>query len=393
MNPTTRRWLKMLALPLAAVMVLGACSSSDDGDSAEGDGDSSAGTVNVSGSSTVAPISTRVAELWEESGSEATVNVDGPGTGDGFVLFCDGETDISDASRAIKEEEAAACEENGIEFIELKIAFDGISVLTNPDNTVECLSFTDLYALVGPESQGFANWEDAQDLATELGSDTTLPEGSLDITAPGEESGTYDSFIELALADTAEARLEEGKITEDQVETTRPDYQSSGDDNIIIQGIEGSPTSFGWVGFAFAEEAGDGVREIPIAAEVGGDCIAPSTETIADGTYPLSRPLFIYVSASAAEEAMATSNPSSERLARATLRVPGSSSTTSTSASPLIPPPPLRAARWTAPCAPGSAGAPRCPRPRGAGARRRRGAAPWPAAPPPAPARCRAPWW
>ena len=290
MNPTTRRWLKMLALPLAAVMVLGACSSSDDGDSAEGDGDSSAGTVNVSGSSTVAPISTRVAELWEESGSEATVNVDGPGTGDGFVLFCDGETDISDASRAIKEEEAAACEENGIEFIELKIAFDGISVLTNPDNTVECLSFTDLYALVGPESQGFANWEDAQDLATELGSDTTLPEGSLDITAPGEESGTYDSFIELALADTAEARLEEGKITEDQVETTRPDYQSSGDDNIIIQGIEGSPTSFGWVGFAFAEEAGDGVREIPIAAEPGGDCIEPSAETIADGTLPAVPP-------------------------------------------------------------------------------------------------------
>jgi phosphate transport system substrate-binding protein len=307
-NPTTRRWLKMLALPLAAVMVLGACSSSDDGDSAEGDGDSSAGTVNVSGSSTVAPISTRVAELWEESGSEATVNVDGPGTGDGFVLFCDGETDISDASRAIKEEEAAACEENGIEFIELKIAFDGISVLTNPDNTVECLSFTDLYALVGPESQGFANWEDAQDLATELGSDTTLPEGSLDITAPREESGTYDSFIELALADTAEARLEEGKITEDQVETTRPDYQSSGDDNIIIQGIEGSPTSFGWVGFAFAEEAGDGVREIPIAAETGGDCIEPSAETIADGTYPLSRPLFIYVSASAAEDITAVAD-------------------------------------------------------------------------------------
>ena len=175
-------------------------------------------------------------------------------------------------------------------------------MLTNPDNPVECLSFTDLYALVGPESQGFANWQDAQDLATELGSDTTLPEGSLDITAPGEESGTYDSFIELALADTAEARLEEGKITEEQVETTRPDYQSSGDDNIIIQGIEGSPTSFGWVGFAFAEEAGDGVREIPIAAEVGGDCVEPSTETIADGTYPLSRPLFIYVSAKAAED-------------------------------------------------------------------------------------------
>jgi phosphate transport system substrate-binding protein len=291
----------MLALPLAAVMVLGACSS-DDSESSDGGDTAASGTVNVTGSSTVAPISTRVAELWEESGSEATVNVDGPGTGDGFVLFCEGDADISDASRAIKEEEIAACEENGVEFIELKIAFDGISVITSTENSVECLNFKDLYALVGPESQGFANWEDAQDLATELGSDTTLPEGSLDISAPGEESGTYDSFIELALADTAEARLEEGKITEDQVETTRPDYQSSGDDNIIIQGIEGSPTSFGWVGFAFAEEASDQVREIPVAAEPGGECIEPTAETIADGSYPLSRPLFIYVSATAAED-------------------------------------------------------------------------------------------
>jgi phosphate transport system substrate-binding protein len=296
-----RRLAGFLALPVAAALLFSACSSDDESGDGDSGGEEGSGVVDVSGSSTVAPISTRVAELWEESGSAAEVNVDGPGTGDGFVLFCDGETDISDASRAIKPEEAEVCEQNGIEFIELKVAFDGLSVLTNPANTVECLNFVDLYAIAGPESQGIGTWEDAGALAEELGSDTTFPEGSLDITAPGEESGTYDSFIEIALSDTAEARLEEGKITEEQVETTRPDYQSSGDDNIIIQGIEGSDTSFGWVGLSFAEEAGDQVRAIPIAAEPGGECVEPSAETVADGSYPISRPLFIYVNAESAE--------------------------------------------------------------------------------------------
>lgn len=306
MNSTTRRWLKMLALPLAAVLVLGACSTdeSDSGESEDtGSGDAATGTVNVSGSSTVAPISTRVAELWADSGSEATVNVDGPGTGDGFVLFCDGETDISDASRAISEEEIATCDENGVEFIELKVAIDGLSVLTNPANeSIECLSFADMYALVGPESQGFSSWADAQELATELGSDTEFPDAPLDVTAPGEESGTYDSFVELVIEEAGAARVEEGVLTEDEVAMTRPDYQSSSDDNIIIQGIEGSDSSFGWVGFAFAEEAGDGVKELAVSAEPNGECVAPTAETIADGSYPISRPLFIYVSASAAEE-------------------------------------------------------------------------------------------
>jgi phosphate transport system substrate-binding protein len=303
----------MLALPLAAVLVLGACSTDDSGDSGDaedtGSGDAATGTVNVSGSSTVAPISTRVAELWADSGSEATVNVDGPGTGDGFQLFCEGETDISDASRAISEEEIALCEENGIEFIELKVAIDGLSVLTNPANdAVECLSFADMYALVGPESQGFSTWADAQELATELGSSTELPDAPLDITAPGEESGTYDSFVELVIEEAGAARVEEGVLTEDEVAMTRPDYQSSADDNIIIQGIEGSDSSFGWVGFAFAEEAGDGVKELAVSAEPGGECVAPTAETIADGTYPISRPLFIYVSASAAEDNSAVSD-------------------------------------------------------------------------------------
>lgn len=301
MNPTTSRRLKMLAIPLAAVLVLSACGGGDD-ETETGGGGGESGAVTVTGSSTVAPISTRVAELFEESGSEAIVDVDGPGTGDGFVLFCEGGADVTGASRVIKDEEIAACEEAGVEFIELKVAFDGLSVITSTENSVECLNFVDLYAIAGPESQGFSDWQDAGALAAELGSDTEFPEGSLDISGPGEESGTYDSFVELALGSTAEARFEEGAITEDQVETTRPDYSSSKEDNIIIQGVEGSPTSFGWVGFAFAEEASDTVREIAVATEVGGECIEPTPETIADGSYPLSRPLFIYVSASAAEE-------------------------------------------------------------------------------------------
>lgn len=308
MNPTTSRRLKMLAIPLAAVLVLSACGGGDDETESGGGGGGESGTVTVSGSSTVAPISTRVAELFEESGSEAVVDVDGPGTGDGFVLFCEGDADVTGASRPIEADEIAACEEAGVEFIELKVAFDGLSIITSTENPVECLNFVDLYAIAGPESQGFADWQDAGALAAELGSDTEFPEGSLDISGPGEESGTYDSFVELALGSTAEARFEEGAITEEQVETTRPDYSSSKEDNIIIQGVEGSPTSFGWVGFAFAEEASDTVREIAVATEVGGECIEPTTETIADGSYPLSRPLFIYVSAAAAEDNQAVAD-------------------------------------------------------------------------------------
>jgi len=277
-----------------------ASEGSSESEPAGGSGELS-GEVNVSGSSTVQPISVRVAELFEEVEPDVVVNVDGPGTGDGFELFCNGETDISDASRPIDEEEVAACEESGIEFIELKVAFDGISVLTNPANdAVTCLTFEDLYALVGPEAEGVENWSDAQALATELGSTTELPDAPLEVVGPGEESGTYDSFIEIVFGDIAEAQLEAGAITEDQEETTRPDYQSSPDDNTIIQGIEGSDSSLGWVGFAFAEEAGEGVKELEV--DGGEGCVAPTSETIADGSYPISRPLFIYVSTTAMEE-------------------------------------------------------------------------------------------
>jgi phosphate transport system substrate-binding protein len=302
-----KRRLAWLGIFLAFSLVAAACGDDDDdsssgasgSDSAEGSGDVS-GSINISGSSTVEPITSLAAEAFTGENGDVDIAVDGPGTGDGFELFCDGQTDISDASRTIEEEEAAACEANGIEYVELQVGYDGMSVLTNANNAdaPECLSFADLYALIGPESEGFDNWSDAQGLATELGSTTQFPDAPLELTGPGTESGTYDSFIEIALSGVAEER----GLSEDQIETTRPDYASSADDNVIIQNIEASDTSLGWVGFAFAEEAGDQVTEIPVSAEPGGDCVGPADDTISDQSYPLSRPLFIYVSTSAADE-------------------------------------------------------------------------------------------
>ncbi len=304
-----------LALLLVFGLFAAACGDDDDSEATDGteatdDGAASTegcpteidGEVLVSGSSTVEPISSRVDELLEECGSGVSATVDGPGTGDGFALFCDGQTDISDASRPISEEEVAQCEDGGVEFIELKVAFDGISVLAHPSNELECVSFADLYALAGPESEDVGNWSTAQELATELGSTTELPDLELSMIAPGEESGTYDSFIEIVFGDIAEERVTAGAITEDVAETTRPNYSSQSDDSQIISGIAGSDGGFGWVGFAFAENAGDTVKELEVSAEPGGTCVAPTVETIADGSYPISRPLFIYVNAAAAEE-------------------------------------------------------------------------------------------
>jgi phosphate transport system substrate-binding protein len=261
------------------------------------------GQVVVSGSSTVEPITSLVGEKFSERNPDVAVRVDGPGTGDGFQLFCNGETDISDASRAIDEEEVAACQGNGINYTELKVGIDGLSVITSKDTKINCLNFNDLYALVGPQSEGVDNWQDAQPLATQLGSTTKLPNAKLEITAPGEESGTYDSFIEIALADAAEKQVEAGAITEDQAETTRKDYQSSGNDNTIIDGVAETKNSLGWVGFAFANQNKDKVKILQVD-NGDGNCVAPSAKTVRDGSYPIARDLYIYVN-----NAKAGSNP------------------------------------------------------------------------------------
>ena len=245
------------------------------------------GSVTISGSSTVEPISVRVAELFENVQPDVAVTVDGPGTGDGFKLFCEGETDISDASRQIKDSEAEACTANGIEFVELRVGIDGIAVMTGEGNSVECVSFNDIYGLVGPESTGFGSWSDAGSLGLET---SDLPDVDLDIYGPGEESGTFDSFIEIVLEDIADERGQDA--------TTRPDYNANADDNVIIQGIQSSDTSFGWVGFAFAAHA-SGVKLLDV--DGGGGCVGANADTIASGEYPVSRSLYIYVNKAKAE--------------------------------------------------------------------------------------------
>jgi phosphate transport system substrate-binding protein len=248
-------------------------------------------TVVVSGSSTVEPISIAVAEGFADQRDEVSISVDGPGTGDGFELFCDGLIDINDASSKIKPEQIEQCEAGGVDFVELQIANDGIAVLTHPGNdAVDCVTLADLYALVGPESRPVQRWSDAEALAGELGSTIDLPDAPIDIVGPGEESGTFASFVELVIEEFNEDRGQEA--------TTRPDYQASSDDNIILQGVGGSETSFGWVGFAFANGA-EGVKILEV--DGGEGCVAPTADTIADGSYPISRPLFIYVNADAAE--------------------------------------------------------------------------------------------
>ena len=274
MRNSRRRLLWLPVIGVSLSLVAAAC-----GGDGEDVSDTTPGTVNISGSSTVEPISIRVAELFEDVAPEISVTVDGPGTGDGFKLFCEGETDISDASRQIKDQEKETCLANGINnIIELKVGVDGIAVMTSEDNgAIECLTFDQLFDLIGPNGEGTTTWAEAS---------PGLPNEPLDVFGPGEESGTFDSFIEIVLEDLAEDAGVEA--------TTRTDYIPSGDDNVILQGIQSSDTSLGWVGFAFAVNA-TGVKLLEV--DDGNGCVSPTAETIASNEYPISRDLWIYVNA------------------------------------------------------------------------------------------------
>jgi len=294
-----RRYSLALPIAVAAALLLAACSNGGSPSAAPSEGSAGpsmaplSGTLVISGSSTVQPITSIVAEDFQALHPDIEYSVDGPGTGDGFALFCKGETDISDASRPIKDAEAKICSDAGIHYLGLKVGIDGISVITSTQNSaVTCLSLLDLYALLGPESQGFARWSDANALAGELASETgygalhtPYPDAQLSVTAPGEESGTYDSFVEFVVSKLAKAR---GKDM-----ATRPDYTASGNDNVIIDGVSGAAASLGWVGFSYADQSRAKVRLLEVDGDKG--CVAPTAETIASGEYPMSRPLFIYV--------------------------------------------------------------------------------------------------
>lgn len=232
-----------------------------------GDGGLS-GAVTTDGSSTVAPLTEAAADLYREEEPGVNVSVATSGTGGGFQAFCAGETDISNASREIADDEIAECEANGIEFTEIIAANDGLSVILNPENDwATDLTVEQLATIWGPESEGVVtSWADV---------DESFPDVPLVLFGAGTDSGTFDYFTDAING-------EEGAI--------RTDYSPSEDDNITIQGVAGDPGAIGFLGLSYVEE-NEGVI---IAASVDG--VYPSTETVQDGSYtPLGRPLFIYV--------------------------------------------------------------------------------------------------
>ena len=260
--------------------------------------DGSIGEFLVSGSSTVFPIVQRQAEEYKDIEPGVAIAVEGPGSGDGAKKFCAGEVPIANASREFKDEEIEICEANGIEFIELRRAIDGISVITSIENDlIECLSFNDLYALISEESLNADSWSDANALTAEWDG-TQFEDVPLDVFGPGEESGTFDSFAEIVIEGVAGGDTGLDTEAREFVESIRPDYTSSPDDNVVVEGIEASQYSLGWVGFAFAQESAAAGRAklLSVSTEDGGNCVAPTAESIAAAEFPIARFLYTYVS-------------------------------------------------------------------------------------------------
>jgi phosphate transport system substrate-binding protein len=236
-----------------------------------------AGTVNVDGSSTVYPITEAVAEEFQKANAGVKVTVAFAGTGGGFKKFCHGETDMNDASRPIKADDAgegAGCKAKGIEWLELGIATDALSVVVSKDNTfVTCLTTAQLKTMWDQGSTA-TKWSDI---------DPSFPAEPLKLFGPGPDSGTFDYFTEVI----------NGKAKQ-----SRSDYTPSEDDNALVTGVAGDKDALGYFGFAYLEENLDKLK--PVAIDSGSGCVEPSAETVNGGTYkPLARPLFIYPSVSA----------------------------------------------------------------------------------------------
>lgn len=259
-------------LPVLCVVLMTSCGSKDNTSGTSGD-KVSGGSISIDGSSTVYPITEAVAEEFrvENGGIQITVGVSG--TGGGFKKFSRGETDINDASRPIKEQEAATCKENNISFVELKVAFDGLAVLINKENTwVTDITVEELKMIWEPAAQEkITRWNQIR---------KEWPAEEFHLYGPGVASGTYDYFTEAIVGKSGESR---------------GDFTASEDDNVLVQGIAGDKNALGFFGLAYYEENKEQLKLVGV--NNGSGIIIPSVETVKNGTYaPLSRPVFIYVS-------------------------------------------------------------------------------------------------
>jgi phosphate transport system substrate-binding protein len=267
---------RLALIAAAAVLAIGSLAAAgcgdDDDDSGDGGGADLSGNILIDGSSTVAPLSSAAAEAFAEDNPDVNITVGTSGTGGGFERFCAGETDISNASRAIEDDEVAACEEAGIAYEELRVASDGITIVTGADVDLgsDTLTLAQLKAVWEPGST-IDNWGDIPG-----GSFNDLP---LALAGAGSQSGTYDFFNEEVLGEDASG----------EVITPRQDYTASEDDNVTVRAVQSAEAGMGYFGFSYFEENQDTLKALSL------DGVAPSPETITDGTYPLSRPLFIYV--------------------------------------------------------------------------------------------------
>ena len=276
------RNLRYAALSGAIVLALGvaACGDSEDGGSGStsggGDATELSGTIRIDGSSTVAPLSEPAAELFMEQHPNVNVTVGTSGTGGGFEKFCAGETDISDASRAIKPEEEEACARAGIGYEQLSVANDALTVVVNPDNPVTCMTVDQLNQVWGPRSS-VSSWSQISGL-------DDAPDAELDLYGPGTDSGTFDYFTDAING-------EEG--------AQRTDYNNVGeDDNATVTGVSGDEGGMGYFGYSFYVENEGSLKALEI--DGGSGCVAPTAENTQSGDYtPLGRQLYIYPSGEA----------------------------------------------------------------------------------------------
>jgi phosphate transport system substrate-binding protein len=270
-NATLRR-PRLLVVIIGLATVLAACGSSDKSGSSSG----LSGTITVDGSSTVGPLTSAAAELFSTDNPDVQIPVGTSGTGGGFKKFCAGETDMSDASRPIKDDdegEAPACEKNNIKYEEIQVANDGIAIVVNKDNTwATCLTVAQLKKMWAPEAQGkVENWNEV---------DPSFPDQKLRLFGAGTASGTFDFF-------TKEINGEE--------DSSRSDYNATEDDNVTVQGVEGDKGALGYFGLSYYEQNKDKLKVVKV--DGGKGCVEPTTATVQDNSYsPLSRPLFIYPS-------------------------------------------------------------------------------------------------